>query len=278
MVMGDVNTTVAAALVASRKGLPVVHLEAGLRSHNWDPEEINRKVITSCSSYHLAPSRYAVRNLMEEGVKENSIFLVGNSMAEAFIHHAEVRRESSILTELGLNPREYVLFTAHKSANLTNFNWLNTLLEVLSTEAHVVFPCHPHTRRLLAKNPLPTTVLDNLVLLDPLSYADFGRLLECSRLVITDSAGAQEESTVAGVPCITIGYETARPETIYEGTNTLVGYDLKLCTELVQNPHCSRTVPEYWDTDVSKRISKAMDYILEDIGASNQYGRWKTRF
>jgi UDP-N-acetylglucosamine 2-epimerase (non-hydrolysing) len=277
VVMGDVNTTLAAAIVASRRGLPIVHLEAGLRSRRCDPEEINRKIITACSNYHLAPSTQAVNNLLSEGIEPESIFLVGNTMAETFIRHESSRRGSTILSKLNLTKEEYILFTVHKSANISKMDWLVKLLFSLGNVRKVIFPCHPHTLKLLRQSYTEVFYLENVVILDPLCYCDFGQLMENSYCTVTDSAGLQEECTVADVPCITLGLETARPETVLYGSNNIVGYDIDLCLKLLRSPVKRGLRPAYWDDQVGKRISEAFLRILQDIETIARNKKWTIR-
>jgi UDP-N-acetylglucosamine 2-epimerase (non-hydrolysing) len=265
IVMGDVNTTVAAALVAARRGIPVIHVEAGLRSRRWDPEEINRRAITACSLYHFAPSTVAVQNLLAEGVSAESVHLVGNTMAETFLLHSDNRKESAYPAALGLERQEYVLFTVHKTANIGRISWVYEVIRGLAAAGPTIFSCHPHTERVLADAGLEVAGVDNLVLTNPLAYHDFGRLLEDARCVVTDSAGLQEESTVAGVPCVTLGEESARPETVSTGTNIIAGYNTNAILDLASSHKPPSRRPEYWDHHVSKRIRKAMSEVLVDV-------------
>ncbi len=263
VVMGDVNTSVSSAFVAARQGLKVIHLEAGLRSFVRSDEEINRKIITVCSTYHLATTSSAVKNLLSEGIKESNIFLVGNPMAETFLRHRKLRLKSNILKELDLAPNEYILFTVHKAMNITNISWLIKLIDKLSDKSKLVFPIHPHTQKAILRTNSNILEKTNLVITKPLSYIDLGHLLENSICVVTDSAGIQEESTIAGVRCVSVGLETARPETITYGTNHMIGFDIKSCIETVQAPIKKRKIrPKYWDTFVSKRIKEALTEIL----------------
>lgn len=278
VVIGDVNTSLAAALVASRRSLPVVHLEAGRRSGAWDPEEINRKVITSCSRYHLAPDQISVQNLLREGVDSQMVFLVGNTMAEAFLRHADPRCESTILERLGCRPKSYLLFSIHKSYNLSRLPLIVDLLDGISREVPVFFLCHPHTMQILHTYLAEShRQLEKVHLLDPLPYADLGRLLEESCCVVTDSAGMQEESTMAGVPCLTIGRGTARPETVLSGSNQIVGFDINRCLELLRQPRQPAGPPRYWDDKVSARLTGAFTRIFADIEAKRSYIRWQLR-
>lgn len=277
VVVGDVNTTLAAALVSARRGLPVVHIEAGLRSNIWEPEELNRKIITSCSNYHLAPSELAANNLLNEGVQANTIFVVGNTMAETFLCHADSRYQSQILQKLSLSPRGYILFTAHKPATLTRPEHLVRLLMAITRTNQVVFPCHPRTLKLLLEQFAHRDALQNLVILDPLPYDDFGSLLENSYCTITDSDGVQEECTVANIPCITITSATARPETVMCGSNHVIGFDIDQCLHLLLNLQASGIRPKYWDTQVSQRIKASFRQIFQEVQRLRREMKWEIR-
>lgn len=277
IVMGDANTSLAAAIVSSRRGLPVIHLEAGLRSRAWDPEEINRRAITACSSYHLAPSRIAVKNLRREGIPENRIYLVGNAMAEAFIRNAHLRNSSNILTALKVKENEYILVTVHKPLALSRMRWLRELLDTVSNMKQVILVCHPHTQRVLGQQNDDGVLGRRVKVLEPLAYGDFGCLMENSYCVVTDSSGVQEETTVANHPCITIGGHTARPDTVIYGSNNFVGFDLDRCMALLQMPFKLGKVPEYWDEHVSTRIREVIPSILKDIEANWEHVGWTIR-
>lgn len=265
VVMGDVNTTVAGAMVAARQGLPVAHLEAGLRSHLSDPEEVNRKIITACSDFHLASSGLAVKNLRAEGIEARRVFLVGNAMAETFLLRESDRARSTVLTDLGLKARQYNLLTIHKPPTISNPEWLRSLLALVSDWGPTVFPCHPHTR-----SRLPHDVLclpgPGLRIIDPLGYDDFGCLMAASRCVVTDSAGLQEEATIAGIPTATVGLQTARPETLRSGSNMMAGFSVDECRRFLAAPRRRSRRPRYWDVDVSKRLLKAFSEILNGLG------------
>lgn len=278
IVIGDVNTTLAAAIVASRRGLPVIHLEAGLRSRTWEPEEINRRVITACSTYHLAPSAQTVNNLLAEGIAQEHIFFVGNSLVEAFVRREDCRQGSEILQKLGLSPTSYILFTVHKSVNLSQMDKVISLLTAVANMKRVVFPCHPHTLKLLRRSFNDVLSLPNVLITEPLPYDDFGRLLQSSYCVITDSAGVQDECSITDTPCMTIGLPTSRPETIMHGSNNFIGYNVDLCLRLLQGPFKSGSRSHFWDDQVSNRIETAMLQILQDIETTGNANRWVLRF
>ncbi|MFN0279201.1 MAG: UDP-N-acetyl glucosamine 2-epimerase [Pyrinomonadaceae bacterium] len=263
VVVGDVNTSAVAAFVASRMGISVIHLEAGLRSRVNTSEEINRKVITACSQFHLATTALARENLLREGLDEQNIFLVGNPMAETFLSFDGARNNSTILSRLGLTSKNYVLFAVHKRMNVTNVEWLTDLLILLGRETRVVFPIHPHIDSIIAPYRGTFDSHKDIRLTGPLGYADFGALLDNAFCVVTDSAGAQEESTVAGVRCVTVGHETARPETIFQGTNKMIGFDVRACLQTIRsNEPVGENKIEYWDQSVSSRIRGAIISII----------------
>lgn len=264
IVMGDVNSTVAAAAAAARREIPVVHLEAGLRSGGRDLEEINRKLITASSVVHLASSRLALRNLLAEGVPRRRIHVVGNTLAEAFLSHRSQRNRSGTLIENGLERGQYVCFTAHKPETLSRLLWLTELLAKIGRQCQVVFPAHPRTRKAFAEAGIDITAIPGVQVIGPQPYAAIGTLIQHSRLVVTDSSGLQEESTIAGVPCVTISDRTARPETVLSGTNTIVGYDIDTCLSAVSTPPDKTGQPEFWDDKVSTRIASALRCAMTD--------------
>jgi UDP-N-acetylglucosamine 2-epimerase (non-hydrolysing) len=263
-VIGDVNSTVAAATAAARREIPVVHVEAGLRSGGRDLEEINRKLITASSVVHLAPSWLAMRNLLGEGVPRDRIHVVGNTIAEAFLHHQAERDASGVLRAYGLEPGHYICFTVHKPETLARLPWVTTLLRRLGEQHRVIFPAHPRTTKAFAEAGIDVAALPGVRVVGPQPYAAIGALIENSRAVVTDSSGLQEESTIAGVPCATVSDRTARPETVLCGTNTIVGYDIDRCLAAVSRPLHRLIRPQYWDRGVSDRIATAMRTVMTD--------------
>jgi UDP-N-acetylglucosamine 2-epimerase (non-hydrolysing) len=264
-VMGDVNTTLVGALVAGRQRLPVIHLEAGLRcGDECDPEELNRKWVTQCASIHLPSTVRAYGNLRAEGISADRIHFVGNSMAEAFLTRAGQRARSEVMERLGLK-RGFVLFTVHKTPTVADAGWLEQLMGcVASLQRRVIFPCHPSLRRRWPQLLERSRSLGFQVI-EPQPYDDLGRLVQESGCVVTDSAGLQEETTVAGVPCVTIGAPTARPETCEEGTNVFVGFNLDACARGAQEALTGLRLvrrPLGWDDRVSDRIVEALPAVM----------------
>lgn len=261
VVPGDVNSTLAAALVAAKAKIPLAHIEAGLRSRDWTmPEEVNRVVTDRLSTYLLAPSPDAVENLKAEGEPDEEIFLVGNVMVDTLLANLHRAKARPILADLRLDPRQYGLITLHRPATVDEPAILGPLVDVLadlSAECPLVFPVHPRTRKQLDALDLPQTLL----LTDPLGYLDFIALEASARIVLTDSGGVQEETTVLGVPCLTLRDNTERPITIDEGTNRLVGRDPRAVAEAAREVLAhgvSQRRPELWDGGAGARIVEAI--------------------
>jgi UDP-N-acetylglucosamine 2-epimerase (non-hydrolysing) len=225
VVVGDVNSTVAAALAAAKAGSLVAHVEAGLRSRDWTmPEEINRVVTDRLSDYLFSPSADAVTNLQSEGYRGDQIHLVGNVMIDTLLANLDRARQRPILSELGVAASEYGLVTLHRPANVDDPEMLRTLTDTLgeiAAELPLVFPVHPRTRARLAEMALPA----GITLTDPKGYLDFIALEASARVVLTDSGGIQEETSALGVACLTLRDNTERPITVELGTNVVVGRD-----------------------------------------------------
>lgn len=258
VVVGDVNSTVACALTAAKTGCLVGHVEAGLRSRDWSmPEEINRVVTDRVSDYLFAPSPDAVENLEAEGYRDNQIHLVGNVMVDTLLSNLERALARPIFDEIGVSPGGYGLVTLHRPDNVDDANTLKGLLGALGTIAAdlpLVFAAHPRTRGHLDGMPIP----DGVIVTDPFGYLEFIALEAKARVVLTDSGGIQEETTMLGVPCLTLRENTERPITVTEGTNTVVGRDparisaeaARVLTEGVEPRR-----PELWDGRAAERIA-----------------------
>lgn len=268
LVVGDVNSTVACALVCAKLGVTVVHVEAGLRSGDRSmPEEINRLVTDQLSDLLFTPSEDALPNLLREGIDEKKIHFVGNVMIDTLLRHLPLADNSTVLKRLGLESKKYAALTLHRPANVDNEKALFALLSAigqLPAELPVVFPVHPRTRERLGgtASSLPA----NLRLLDPLGYLDFLKLLKDARLVLTDSGGIQEETTVLGVPCLTLRANTERPVTVTEGTNILVGSDtglmLEECRKILAGHGKLGRIPRLWDGHAAERIATVLESHL----------------
>ena len=261
VVVGDVNSTVAAALVAAKHGSLVAHVEAGLRSHDWTmPEEVNRVVTDRLSDFLLAPSQDAVDNLRREGYREDQVTLVGNVMVDTLLANLPRALARGTHVRLGLTPKAYGLVTLHRPANVDDPNRLALLVDALNSTAEqlpLVFPVHPRTRPALDEFRLHP----DLRLLPPIGYLDFVALEARARLVLTDSGGVQEETTALGVACLTLRENTERPITVTQGTNQVVGRDPRrvvsaVMSVLEQPPTAAR--PQLWDGRAGERIADVL--------------------
>jgi UDP-N-acetylglucosamine 2-epimerase (non-hydrolysing) len=260
VVVGDVNSTIACALTAVKLGVPVAHVEAGLRSFDRTmPEEINRILTDAISRWLFVTERSGVDNLRREGVTEERIHLVGNVMIDTLLACRELSRSSTILDDLRLLGRPFGVLTLHRPANVDDPEVLKGILSAidhLQRELPIVFPVHPRTRKALEGHDL--TAMPGLILTEPLGYLDFMKLLAEARLVLTDSGGIQEETTVLGVPCLTLRNNTERPITIDQGTNHLVGLDpqriLAAARKALAEPTHTSRIPDLWDGRASARI------------------------
>ncbi len=261
VVVGDVTSTLACALVAAKAGVTVAHVEAGLRSRDWTmPEEVNRVVTDRLSDLLFAPSPDGVDNLRSEGYHEDQIQLAGNVMIDTLYANLDRALASDVLHRYGLSPGGYALATLHRPANVDDSGMLTALLRALGEVARqlpIVLPVHPRTAARLEEVGLP----DGIRLVPPAGYLDFIALQASARLVLTDSGGVQEETTALGVPCLTMRDSTERPITITEGTNTLVGRDperiVATARQVLADPPAKRT-PALWDGHAGDRIADAL--------------------
>ncbi len=264
LVYGDVNSTLAAALVCAKAGIPVAHVEAGLRSADWSmPEEINRIVTDRLSSLLLLPSRDAADNLRAEGVPSERLEFVGNVMIDSLVRALPAARERDAAAGLGVEPRGYVVVTLHRPSNVDRPDRLRAILRVLaelSRRHPVLFPAHPRTRDRIETLGWSVPPGCDLRLLDPAPYLSMLSLLASSRLVITDSGGIQEETSFLGIPCATLRPNTERPITCTAGTNTLLPPDdpglLEACIELLDGGPTgdAACAIERWDGRTAGRI------------------------
>ncbi len=263
LVVGDVNSTMACALVAKKLQIPVIHVEAGLRSFDRSmPEEINRLVTDAISDLLLVTEESGRRNLLTEGVAPDRIFLVGNLMIDSLRANIHQAQQSDILERLGAKAKSYGLVTLHRPSNVDDPDHLAELVETLSiiaAELPLYLPVHPRTRTRLADHKLG--VHPDIHLTDPLGYLDFLWLMSNSSVVLTDSGGIQEETTVLGVPCLTLRDNTERPATIEEGTNILAGTRkssiLDAWCQMKQSPKAGR-IPKYWDGSAAARCVEVL--------------------
>lgn len=270
VVVGDVTSTLAAALAAAKLGVRVVHVEAGLRSRDWTmPEEINRVLTDRLSDLLLIPSHGARDNLVAEGIDPRRVKFIGNVMIDSLRWALE--RPTDVVTRLGLRAGEYAVATLHRPANVDNREALSATLDALlalSSRIPTLFPVHPRTMKKAADLGLGDRLrtLAGLTITDPVGYADFATLMASARLIATDSGGIQEETTALGIPCLTMRGGTERPITVTEGTNTVVGLDAALIAEEVDAVLAGRPkrgrVPEGWDGHAGERCADAVLALL----------------
>jgi len=265
VVVGDVNSTLAAALTATKLGVKVAHVEAGLRSFDRTmPEEINRVLTDRVSDLLLTPSEDADRNLLAEGIAPERIVRVGNVMMDSLFAQLERAKQSAVLDELQLSPREFAVVTLHRPANVDDATTLKNIFAALTTiaaELPIVFPIHPRTRSRLADFGIeaPPTIK----LIEPLGYRDFLQLWRNARLALTDSGGLQEETTALGIPCLTLRDNTERPITVTQGTNQVVGRApdriIAAAFEILRRGQSLQPrIPELWDGRAAERIIAAL--------------------
>jgi UDP-N-acetylglucosamine 2-epimerase (non-hydrolysing) len=265
LVYGDVNSTVATALVCAKMSVPIGHVEAGLRSFDRTmPEEINRLLTDQIADLLFTPSADGDENLLREGVAPDKIHRVGNVMIDSLVRLLSVAETSTIVTDLNLRAGNYGLVTLHRPSNVDNPRTLASIMDALheiSRDVTLIFSVHPRTRQRLetSDHHHPGS---RVHILDPLSYIDFLALQRQARLVVTDSGGIQEETTFLGVPCLTVRENTERPVTVILGTNHLVGQDMKrLRTEVARilaGDQKRGQIPPLWDGHAAERIAAAV--------------------
>jgi UDP-N-acetylglucosamine 2-epimerase (non-hydrolysing) len=278
LVVGDVNSTFACALVAAKKGVPVIHVEAGLRSFDRAmPEEINRVLTDQISDLLFTTELSGRENLLREGIDEARIHFVGNVMIDTLRNNLEraipvsrILREANREHFLGSHDG-YAVLTMHRPSNVDDPATLRRLLETVrhvSSRLPVIFPVHPRTRAMIEKSGL-TAMLDvgSILLLPPQGYLEMLGLMKDARVVLTDSGGVQEETTALGVPCITLRNNTERPITVDEGTNTIAGQEperiLAAFDEVMTSGGKAGRIPEYWDGRAAVRIAQVVQQWME---------------
>jgi UDP-N-acetylglucosamine 2-epimerase (non-hydrolysing) len=267
VVVGDVNSTLAAALVAAKACRPLAHVEAGLRSGDPSmPEEVNRIVTDRLSDYLFAPSVGAAANLFAEGAAERRVHVVGNVMIDTLHANLDRARERPVLAELGLVSGEFGLVTLHRPSNVDTLPVLEGIMGALATIAvtlPLVFPAHPRTRSTLDRMSLHPGVR----VIDALGYLDFVALEASARVVLTDSGGVQEETTALGIPCLTLRETTERPITVSHGTNTVVGtYPDRIVGECLRilRDGVEPRMPDLWDGHAASRIADVLIRGVEE--------------
>jgi len=259
LVVGDVTSTMACAIVAQKLCVPVAHVEGGIRSGDWSmPEEINRIVTDAITNYFFTTSQVANANLRHAGVEEERIFFVGNTMIDTLLANMNRLQPPSFWDKLALHKAEYFVLTLHRPANVDTSGSFARLLHAISDGARglpVIFPVHPRTAKTLQTlEQLP----ENICFVDPQTYLEFNYLVKHAKAVITDSGGITEEATVMGIPCLTLRDTTERPETITVGTNELIGTDpsrLKpMLDRVFEGDWKHGGIPELWDGKAGERI------------------------
>ena len=258
LVVGDVTSTLACSIVAKKAGIKVAHVEGGIRSNDWTmPEEINRKVTDSITDYFFTTSYFANENLEKVGIPKERIFFVGNVMIDSLLNNQVKFREPAFWSALKLEMKQYFVLTLHRPSNVDDIRTLKQILTAIDStvQSPMIFPVHPRTRKQVEKLEQSFT---NIKLVDPQPYLEFNYLVSQAKGVLTDSGGITEETTVLGIPCVTLRSNTERPETVVYGSNELVGNDLeklKSCIyQIEQNNWKSSTIPELWDGHTANRI------------------------
>ncbi len=259
MVVGDVTSTMACSIVAKKMNTKVAHVEAGIRS--WDlsmPEEINRMVTDALADYYFTTTKLANENLLKTGVSDKKIFLVGNVMIDTLLANQNRFQQPPFFKDLGLSLGNYFVLTMHRPANVDEADKLKNLMHEIVSNTHglpILFPIHPRTAKIFADLGVAS---DNLKIVEPLGYLEFNYLVKNSKAVITDSGGITEETTVMGIPCITLRDNTERPETISIGTNELIGTDptaiKPALDKLFAGAWKKGGIIELWDGKAAERI------------------------
>ena len=268
VVVGDVNSTMAASLVAAKLVIPIAHVEAGLRSFDRTmPEEINRLVTDRLADLLLTPSRDADDNLRAEGTPADRIHLVGNVMIDTLHAHLPIARLERVRDRVPVGDGPYAVLTLHRPANVDRPEALGAILDAvcaIAARMPVVFPVHPRTRARLTEFHLDTA-LDGMILTEPLGYIDFLSLTSHARLILTDSGGLQEESTALGIPCLTLRENTERPVTVTDGTNRVVGTrtaDILKGFEDALMSTAPANKPALWDGHAAERVAAVITRFL----------------
>ena len=276
LVVGDVNSTIACGIVAVKLGIKLIHVEAGLRSGDRTmPEEINRILTDSISDMLFCTEQSGVDNLVNEGIPQNKVFHVGNVMIDTLLQNKKKSEDSNILRQLGLNSNGFAVLTLHRPSNVDDsivFGRILDALEIIQNDMPIIFPIHPRTRQNLTSLGLDERIknIPNLQLVEPLGYLDFLKLMASACVVLTDSGGIQEETTILKVPCLTLRENTERPVTTEIGSNQIVGNAPEMIVKaynraigpLWREPQ----TPPLWDGDAAKRI---IDIIIKDYQSNS---------
>ncbi len=268
LVVGDVNSTIACGLVAVKLGVKLVHVEAGLRSFDRSmPEEINRVLTDAISDLLFCTEQSGVDNLRREGIPGEKIFLVGNVMIDTLLKNRAKAATSNVLSQFNLDSNGFAVLTLHRPANVDDpvtFSRILDALEIIQNDMPVIFPIHPRARKNLSSWSLGERIkkLPNLRLIEPLGYLDFLKLMSSAKLVLTDSGGIQEETTILKIPCLTLRENTERPITTQVGSNRVVGTDtdkiIETYRQVVDGGWCEPQIPSLWDGHAAERIVKIL--------------------
>jgi UDP-N-acetylglucosamine 2-epimerase (non-hydrolysing) len=266
LVVGDVTSTMACSIVAQKLHVPVAHVEAGIRSGDWTmPEEINRLVTDSISNYFFTTTPEATDIILNSGVSTKRVFWVGNTMIDTLLKHRANFKKPELWDTLGLKKGQYIVMTLHRPANVDGEYKLKNLLNEIISNSNglpLIFPVHPRTAIILNRLEIKHSQLH---FVEPLGYLEFNYLVENALAVITDSGGITEETTVLGIPCMTLRNNTERPETVHLGTNELLGTDPSAIKPALQKLFAGEwkkgSIPELWDGSAAKRIVS----IIKDL-------------
>ncbi len=274
LVVGDVNSTIACGLVAVKLGIPLIHVEAGLRSFDRSmPEEINRILTDSISEIFFCTEQSGVDNLLDEGIAPERIHLVGNVMIDTLLRNREKAEASGVLEEMGLRPEHYAVMTLHRPSNVDDPGAMARIIDAMDSiqrDMPLVFPIHPRTEANLQRFGLSARLhgMENLHLTPPSGYLDFLKLTANAAVVLTDSGGIQEESTILGVPCITLRENTERPVTVKVGANQLAGNDTTRIIEAYRRARAQERAgwapPPFWDGKAAERTVAAINQWWEE--------------
>ena len=274
LVVGDVNSTIACGMAAVKRRIPLVHVEAGLRSFDRSmPEEINRILTDSISDYLFVTEESGMINLRNEGADENRIFNVGNVMIDSLVNRLHKIETSDIMVKHHLEKGKYVVVTVHRPANVDSPEWLENMIVFvnhLARHTKVVFPMHPRTNLNMEEFKLFKHLQGDVIPTQPMGYLDFIKCVKNSKFVVTDSGGIQEETTFLGVPCVTLRDNTERPVTVEVGTNHLAGTKLCEAAKVCRDLHYGEIkkqgkIPKFWDGKAAERIVNILiDKLYEE--------------
>ena len=267
IVAGDVNSTLACALVAVKLNIKVAHVESGLRSDDRSmPEEINRIVTDHIADILFTTEHSANDNLINEGIPEEKIHFVGNCMIDSLLSFITFAKEKAPWRKYGFEGKDYILVTLHRPSNVDKYDDLKKIIDMLnkiSNDILILFPAHPRTRKNI--DDFGLTIANPVSIIQPLSYIEFLGLLSSAKLVLTDSGGIQEETTMLNIPCLTLRENTERPVTVEKGTNVLVGTDpeyiIPLIKKIMKGENKTGLIPPLWDGKSAKRISEIISKL-----------------